>query len=57
MDYQTFRPKVKPTQKQRTSYRNNFAEHNYKYVNRSHLFEPSHTNTQNHLFSQSQNLY
>ena len=35
MDYQTFRPRRKPSHKQRNSYRNNFAEHNYNYVNRS----------------------
>ena len=30
MDYQTFRPVTKPSYKQ---HRNNFAEHNYNYVN------------------------
>ena len=33
MDYQTFRPMTKPIQKQKTFTRNNFAEHNYNYVN------------------------
>ena len=31
MDYQTFRPVTKPSYKQQTSHRNNFAEHNYNY--------------------------
>ena len=57
MDYQTFGPMVKPTQKQRTSYRNNFAEHNYNYVDGPQTTKSSSTNTQNHLFSQSQNLH
>ena len=34
MDYQTFRTLTKPSEKQRTFYRNNFAEYNYYYVNR-----------------------
>ena len=34
MDYQTFRPMTKPTQKQRTFTRNSFADYNYYYVNR-----------------------
>ena len=34
VSYQLFRPMMKPTQKQRTFTRNNFAEHNYNYVNR-----------------------
>ena len=29
MDYQTYRPMTKPTQRQRTFTRSNFAEHNY----------------------------
>ena len=56
MDYQTFRPMAKPTQKQGTSYRNNFAEHNYNYVIRPQITKSSSTNTQNHLFLQSQTL-
>ena len=58
MDYQTFRPITKPTQKQRTFTRNNFAEHNYNYVNRHRpqTTKPSSANTQNHLFPQRQNF-
>ena len=57
MDNQTFRPMAKPTQKQRSFYRNNFAEQNYNYVKRPHVTKSSSTNTQNHhLFSQNQNL-
>ena len=52
MDYQTLRPMTKPTQKQRTFTRNNFAEHNYNYVNRPQTTKPPLTNTQNHSFSQ-----
>ena len=54
MDYQTFISMTKPTQKQRTLTRNNFAEHNYNYVNRPQTTKPSHANTQNYLFSQRQ---
>ena len=54
MDYQTFRPMTKPTQKQRSFTRSNFAEHNYNYVNKSQTSKPSQTNPQNHLFSQRQ---
>ena len=56
MDYQTFRPMTKPTQKQRKVTRNNFAEHNYNYVNRPQTTKPSRANTQNLLFSQRQNF-
>ena len=52
MDYQTIRPMTKPTQKQRTFTRNNFAELNYNYVNRPQTTKPSRANTQNHKFSQ-----
>ena len=45
---------TKPTQKQRTFTRNNFAEHNYNYVNRPRTTKPPRTNTRNHLFSQRQ---
>ena len=54
MDHQIFRPMTKPTQKQRTFTRNNFAEHNYKYVNKSQTSKPPRTNPQNLLFSQRQ---
>ena len=58
MDYQTFRPKTKPTQKQRVFTRSNFAEHNYNYVNRSQRSQtskPPSTNQHNRSFSQRQN--
>ena len=54
MDHQTFRPMTKPTQKQRTFTRNNFAEHTYNYVNRPQRSKSPRTNTQNQLFSQRQ---
>ena len=38
MDYQTYRPMKKPSKTRKTFTRNNFAEHNYNYVN------PSKTN-------------
>ena len=47
---------TKPTQKQRTLTRNNFAEHNYKYVNRPQTSKSPRTNMQYHLFSQRQNF-
>ena len=47
---------TKPTQKQRIFTRNNFLERNYNYVKRPQTSKPSHTNTQNHLFSQRQNV-
>ena len=47
---------TKPIQKQRTFTRNNFAEHNYNYVNRPQTSKPISPNTQNHLFSQRQNF-
>ena len=56
MDYQTFRPMTKPTQKQRTFTRKNFAEHNYNYLNRPQTSKPPRTNTQNQLFSHRQNF-
>ena len=43
---------TKPSQKRKTFTRNNFAEHNYNYVNRPQTTQPSRTNTQNYLFSQ-----
>ena len=54
MDYLTLRPLTKLSQNQRTSQRNNFAEHDYKYVFRSKTTKPSSTKTQSYLFSQSQ---
>ena len=56
MDYQTFRPMTKPTQKRKKITRNNFAEHNYNYVNISQTTQPFRINTQNQLFSQRQNF-
>ena len=50
MDNQTYRPMTKPTQKQRTFTRSNFAEHNYNCVNKSQTSKPPRTNPQNHLF-------
>ena len=55
MDYQAFRPVTKPSYKQKTSHRNNFAEHNYNYENRSKTTKPSNMNTQNFSYSQSNN--
>ena len=45
---------TKPTQKQRTFTRNNFAEHNYTYVNRPQTSKPPRTNTHNNFFLQRQ---
>ena len=56
MNYQPFRPMTKPIQKQRTFIRNNFAEHNYNYVNRPETSKFSRPNTQKHLFLQGQNF-
>ena len=56
MDYQKFRPMTKLTQKQRKFTRNNFAEHNYNYVNRPQTSKSFRPNNQNHLFSQNQNF-
>ena len=56
MDYEILRPTTKPTQKQRSFTRSNFAEHNYNYVNTSQTSKPPRTNPQNHLFSQRQNF-
>ena len=47
---------TKPIQKQKTFKRNNFAEHNYNYVNRPQLSKPFRSNTQNILFSHRQNF-
>ena len=51
MNYQTYRPITKPTQKQRTLTRSNFAEHNFKYLKPSKTTHPPRINRQNHLFS------
>ena len=56
MDYQTFRTMTKPTQKRRRFTRNNFAEHNYNYVNRPQTTKPPRANTQNHLILQRKNF-
>ena len=47
---------TKPTQKQRTFTKSNFAEHNYNYLKKSQTSKPPRTNPQNHLFSQRQNF-
>ena len=47
---------TKPIQKQKTFTKNNFAEHNYDYVNRPQSSELFRSNTQNILFSQRQNF-
>ena len=47
---------TKPIKKQRSFTRNNFAEHNYNYVNRPQTSKPSRPNTQNNLFSQRKNF-
>ena len=47
---------MKPIQKQRTFTRNNFAEHNYIYVNRPQTTKSSRPNNQNQLFSQKLNF-
>ena len=54
MDNQTFRPLTKPPQKQKIFTRSNFAEHNYKYVNRSQTSKPPRTNQHICSFSQRQ---
>ena len=46
MDYPLFRPVTKPSYKQQISHRNNFAEHNFNYVNRSKTTKPSNMNSQ-----------
>ena len=56
MDYQTYRPMTKPTDKQRAFTRSNFAEHNYNYVNPSKRTHPPRIHRQNHLFSQKSNF-
>ena len=47
---------TKPTQKQRTFTRNNFAEHNYNYVKIPKTSKPPRTNPHNRFFSQSQHF-
>ena len=56
LGYPTFRPVTITSYKQQTSHRNNFAEHNYNYGNRSETTKPSNKNTQNYSYSQSQNI-
>ena len=56
MDYQTFRTMTKPTHRQRTFTRSNFAEHNYNYVHSSKITHPPRIQKQNHLFSQKSNF-
>ena len=56
MDYPTFRPVNKPSYKQQTPHRNNFAEQNYNYINGPKTTKSSKTSTQNYFFSKSQNL-
>ena len=50
MDYQTFRPVTKPSYEQ---HRNNFAEHNYHYVNGP---KTTKTKTNTQIFTQTQNV-
>ena len=47
---------TEPSKTRKTFTRNNFAEHNYNYVNPSQTTQPHRKNTQNHLFSQKWNL-
>ena len=56
VNYQPFRATMKPIQKHRTFIRNNFAEHNYNYVNRPQTSKSFRPNTQNPLFLQKQNF-
>ena len=46
---------TKPVKTRKTFTRNNFAEHNYNYVNPSQTTHPPRKITQNHLFSQKSN--
>ena len=52
MDYQTYRPMTNPLKTRKTFTRNNFADHNYNYVNPSQTTHPPRESTQNHIFSQ-----
>ena len=56
MDYQTYRPMTKPTHRQRTFTRSNFAEHIYNCVNPSKTTHPPRIQKQNHLLSQKSNF-
>ena len=47
MNYPTFRPVTKSSYKQQTSQRNNFAEHNYNYLNGPKTTKHSKMTTQN----------
>ena len=55
MDYQTIRPVTNSSYKQKTYHRNNFAVHNYNYVNRSKTPKCSNMITQTFSYSQKQN--
>ena len=56
MDYQTYRPMTKPTHRQRTFTRSNFAEHYYNYVDPSKTTHPPRIHKQSHLFSDKSNF-
>ena len=47
---------TKPTHRQRTYTRSNFAEHNYNYVHPSKTTHPPRKQKQNRLFSQKSNF-
>ena len=47
---------TKPLKHEKHSQKNNFAEHNYNYVNLSQTTHPPRKNMQNHLFSQKSNF-
>ena len=57
MDYQTYRPMTKPSQKRKTFTRINFAEHNYNFVNPSQTTHSPRKSTQNHLFLQKNKIF
>ena len=56
MDFAMFRRITKPSFKQQTSNRINFAKHNYNYVNGPKTTKPSKIKTQNYLHSQRRNI-
>ena len=49
MDYQTFRPVTtsRQTNKQKTSNRSNFSDHNYNFLQKSKTTKPPNTSSQN----------
>ena len=47
---------TKPLKTRKTFKKNNFAEHNYNYVNTSQTTHPPRIKKQNHLFSQNLNF-